>query len=81
MPLLPANTHGFNHDARGVGLLEMAYAVRAGHTPRANAALAFHVTEVMEAMLASSDEARFVDITSTCPRPDPLPETFPERER
>ncbi len=74
------NTHGFNHDARGVGFLEMACAVRAGRTPRASAAFAFHVTEVMEAMLASSAKARFVDIESTCRRPDPLPETFPGSE-
>lgn len=78
--LVARNTHGFNYDARGVGLLEMAYALRAGRAPRANGALAFHITEVMEAMLASSAEVRFVDVASTCRRPDALPGTFPESE-
>ena len=72
------NTHGFNYDARGVGLLEMADAVAKGRTPRASGALAYHVTEAMEAMLASAREARFVDVASTCARPELLPETFPE---
>lgn len=72
------NTHGFNYDARGVGLLEMVDAVAKGRTPRASSVLAYHVTEAMEAMLASAREARFVDVASTCTRPELLPETFPE---
>ena len=72
------NTHGFNHDARGVGLLEMADAVAKGRPPRASGALAYHVTEAMEAMLTSAREARFIDVASTCARPELLPETFPE---
>jgi predicted dehydrogenase len=83
-PVAPAewcvaeNTHGFNYDARGVGLLEMADAVANGRNPRASGALAYHVTEAMEAMLTSAREARFVDVASTCARPEPLPENFPE---
>ncbi|WP_171133644.1 MULTISPECIES: Gfo/Idh/MocA family protein [unclassified Ruegeria] len=72
------NTHGFNYDARGVGLLEMADAVANGRSPRASGALAYHVTEAMEAMLTSAREARFVDVASTCARPELLPETFPK---
>ena len=72
------NIHGFNYDARGLGLLEMADAVAKGRTPRASGALAYHVTEAMEAMLTSAREARFIDVASTCARPELLPETFPE---
>jgi predicted dehydrogenase len=72
------NTHGFNYDARGVGLLEMADAVANGRTPRASGALAYHITEAMQAMLTSAREARFVEVASTCARPQPLPENFPE---
>ena len=72
------NTHGFNYDARGVGLLEMADAVANGRTPRASGALAYHITEAMQAMLTSAREARFVEVASTCARPQPLPEYFPE---
>ena len=75
-PVAPAdwcvaeNIHGFNYDARGLGLLEMADAVAKGRTPRASGALAYHVTEAMEAMLTSARETRFVDVASTCARPE-----------
>jgi predicted dehydrogenase len=72
------NTHGFNYDARGLGLLDLAYAVREGRPPRASGEMAFHVYEAMEAMLASPGLGRFVELQSRCTRPDPLPETFPK---
>ena len=74
------NTHGFNHDARGVGLLDMAYAVRNGRAPRASGEMAFHVYEAMEGITASSKTGKFVDIQSRCALPDILPENFPESE-
>ena len=74
------NTHGFNWDARGLGLLDMAYAIRHGRPPRASARVAHHVCEVMHGMLTSPAQGRFMDITSTCDRPDPLPEDFPASE-
>ena len=46
--------------------------------PPAQAALAYHITEAMQAMLTSAREARFVEVASTCARPQPLPENFPE---
>ncbi|NDR58829.1 Gfo/Idh/MocA family protein [Aliiruegeria sabulilitoris] len=72
------NTHGYNFDARGIGLLDMAQAVTEGRQPRASGEMAFHVYEAMEGMLASAETGRFVDMTSRCDRPEPLPETFPE---
>lgn len=68
------NTHGFNFDARGLGVLDMAQAVWEGREPRASGALAFHVYEVMESILASPKQARFIDIESRCERPAPLEE-------
>ena len=68
------NMHGLNFDARGIGLADLAAAVREGREPRASGALSYHVTEVMDAMLASPKLGRFVEIESTCARPDPLPE-------
>ncbi len=79
--LVAENMHGFNHDARGVGLLDMAYAIDEGRPPRASGELAFHVTEVMEAMLKSASSASFVEIASRCRIPDPLPRSFPESNR
>ena len=72
------NTHDYNWDARGVGLLDLADAVREGRPPRASGEMAFHVFEAMEGMLASPGLGRFVDLTSRCDRPEPLPELVTE---
>ncbi len=74
------NTHGFNYDARGLGVLDLAYAVRNDRAPRASGEMAFHVCEAMAGMLTAPDEGRFVDLESRCARPEPLPENFPEGE-
>ena len=71
------NTHGFNDNARGLGLWELAHAVREGREPRASADMALHVCEAMQGMLDSPGLGRFVDLQSRCTRPDPLPESFP----
>ena len=69
------NTHGLNFDARGVGLADLAVAVREGREPRASGALALHLCEVMEGMLQSPALGGFVEIKSTCVRPPMLVET------
>ena len=70
------NTHGYNYDARGLGLLEMSDAIRHGRPPRASGEMAYHVFEAMEGMLAAPGLGRFVDIESTCSRSDLLPESY-----
>lgn len=67
-------THGYNFDARGVGLLDLVQAIGTNRQPRASGALAYHVSEVMEGMLKSPHIGRFVDIESRPSRPDPLPQ-------
>ncbi|EFO32104.1 oxidoreductase domain-containing protein [Roseibium sp. TrichSKD4] len=74
------NTHGYNYDARGLGLLDLAHAARAKRAPRASGEMAYHVYEVMDAMLKSPEAGRFVDIASRCARPEPLSENFPTSE-
>ncbi|MGB1156148.1 MAG: Gfo/Idh/MocA family protein [Alphaproteobacteria bacterium] len=69
------NTHGLNIEARGVGLAELAQAVREDREPRASGALGQHLCEVMEGMLNSPGLGRFVEIRSTLQRPPLLPET------
>ncbi|WP_421981770.1 Gfo/Idh/MocA family protein [Roseibium sp.] len=72
--------HGYNWDARGIGLLDLAYAVRDGRPPRASGAMAYHVCEIMQGMLRSPEIGAFVNISSRCDVPDPLPQNFPESE-
>lgn len=74
------NTHGFNADTRGLGLVDLAYAVRDRRPPRANGLMAQHVLEAMSGILASPVTGGFVSIESTCRIPEPLPETFPQSE-
>ena len=78
--LVAENTHGFNQDSRGVGLLDLYYAVRDDRTVRASAELAAHVSEVMHGILDAPDQGGFVAIHSTCDVPEILPENFPASE-
>ncbi|QYM78094.1 Gfo/Idh/MocA family oxidoreductase [Horticoccus luteus] len=68
MPL----THSVER-ARGTGVADMAYAIRAGRPHRASGELAHHVVEVMAAFEKSSNANQHVMITSTCERPAMLP--------
>lgn len=72
---------GFDQDARGLGLADMARALRAGGGDlRANATLANHVLELMQACLDSSDAGHHLLMQTTCERPAPLdPATIPIR--
>jgi len=66
-------THGYAENSRGIGVADMAAAMRAGRAQRASGELTFHVLDVMQALLESSREGRYIELTSTCQRPEPLP--------
>ena len=72
-----ALTHGFgDRDYRGLGVAEMAFAVASGKAHRASDALAFHVLEVMEAIVNSglSGEPNAIQSPGERPRPlEPVP--------
>ncbi len=78
--LVADNTHGLNKDSRGIGLVEMAYAIAEGRKPRASGELAYHVLEVMTGILESPGSGRFAEIDSRCEIPNPLPEQFPDKQ-
>jgi predicted dehydrogenase len=65
---------GYEHASRGYGIADMA-ATPPGAEPRASATLAYHVLEVMEALLTSAHTGRAVDVASTCERPAAVPLT------
>jgi len=58
---------------RGLGVLEMARAIRAGVPHRASGERALPVVEVMTAAIESAKSGMFVDIVSTVESVDPLP--------
>lgn len=58
-------------DARGIGLADMALALRRDRPHRAGAEMALHVLEAMEALERSAATGRHVELVTTCGRPDP----------
>lgn len=69
MPL----SHGFIKNSRGIGVADMATALRSGRAHRANGDLAFHVLDLMHAFHDSSREGRHIMVESNCDRPAALP--------
>ncbi len=67
--------YGFTYgdNSRGLGPSEMADAIFENRENRANAELAVHVLDVIDHMLGSSEKGAFVQVTSTCKRPEPMP--------
>lgn len=59
---------------RGLGLADMAAAIREGRPHRASAEMAFHVLDIMSAAHEASEHEVYVQLESTCQRPLPLPE-------
>ena len=70
-------THGYSDQSRGVGVADMAYALRSGRPHRANGDLTFHVLDIMHAIHDASNEGRHIDLESTCQKPAPLPLNLP----
>ena len=65
--------HGYTENSRGLGVADMADAIRTGRTHRANGELAYHVLDLMHTIHDASREGRHIDMTSSCARPEPLP--------
>ncbi|HVL25905.1 MAG TPA: Gfo/Idh/MocA family oxidoreductase [Thermomicrobiales bacterium] len=65
-------THGYTENSRGLGVADLARALREGGTPRASGKLAQHVLDVMQATLDSAARGERVCLTTTAERPEPL---------
>jgi predicted dehydrogenase len=66
--------------SRGIGVADMAYALRYNRPHRANGALAYHVLDVMHAFQDASESGKHVNIASTCAQPAALPMGLPAGE-
>lgn len=71
---------GHDKNSRGIGLVDMAYAIRDRRPPRASGAIAFHSLETMMGILDSAAGRQFVEIKSRFDIPQLLPQDFPESE-
>lgn len=68
------NFSQYSENSRGIGPAEMADAIFEGRKNRASKELALHVLEVLSGILSGGEEGRFVDITTTCEQPQPMPQ-------
>ncbi|WP_166980464.1 Gfo/Idh/MocA family protein [Paramicrobacterium fandaimingii] len=64
---------GFRDGGRGIGIVDLAEALDEDRPHRASGDMAFHVLEIMDAILRAGDEHRVIDITSTVERPEAVP--------
>ncbi|PLS77487.1 MAG: oxidoreductase [Chloroflexi bacterium] len=65
--------HTHVENSRGIGVADMADAIRNGQPHRANGELAFHVLDIMHAIHDASREGRHIELQSTMERPAALP--------
>lgn len=65
-------TRDFADNSRGLGVADMARAIRDGRPHRASGDLMLHVLEIMHAIHRASAEGRHIDLTTSVERPEPL---------
>jgi predicted dehydrogenase len=65
---------------RGIGVVDMARALRSGARHRASGELGMHVLDVMSAISQSAAEGSFQKVASDVVKPDPLPVAWDPRE-
>lgn len=66
---------GRTAQGRGLGVADMAAAIRVGRPHRANGQMAFHVLDTMHAILDSARTGQRITLESTCERPKRLTDT------
>ncbi len=64
---------GYAEAGRGVGVADMARALRNGEPHRANGELAYHVLDVLESFIDSAVQDQPLDVASTVTRPAAVP--------
>jgi len=66
-------SHIYADNTRSIGLADMADAILKGRPHRCSGELAFHVLDVMQSFLESSQNGSHCVLKSSCSRPEPLP--------
>lgn len=72
-PINWISSYGFLHDSRGVGIAEMAWAIRMKRPARTNARLGLHCLDVLNGLKESSETGVYYSVKTTCERPRALP--------
>ena len=59
-------THGYSENSRGLGVADMAYAIRTGRKHRANGELTYHVLEAMHGIHDAANSGQYYYMQSSC---------------
>ncbi len=65
---------------RGIGVADLAMAIRSGREHRANGNIAAHVVDIMQAFEESSNSGRHIELTTRCDQPSALPANLADGE-
>lgn len=72
IPLL----YEYEQNSRGLGVCDMAAALRTGRTPRAGIDLTYHVLDIMEGIHDAASQKKTFDIRSRCEKPLQMKKTL-----
>ncbi|MFW5985763.1 MAG: Gfo/Idh/MocA family protein [Halanaerobiales bacterium] len=67
-------SHGYTENSRGLGVSDMARAIKNGERNRASGELAYHVLETMHGFHIADKQGRHYQLKSDCQQPAPLNE-------
>lgn len=75
-PMVMQQSHAFSDECRGLGVAEMAWAMRLGRKNRANKEMAYHALEVLHGIVRSSQTKSSQVIQSTFAMMPPIPRGY-----
>ncbi|MBQ0104623.1 MAG: Gfo/Idh/MocA family oxidoreductase, partial [Armatimonadetes bacterium] len=67
-------SHNYTDYMRGIGVADMAMAIKENRPHRANGKMACHVLDALLSTYVSSDLRKNLELSTTCDQPAPLPE-------
>lgn len=75
-PYVLPHTHAYDGDDRGLGVADMAWALKKGRTPRANKEMAYHALEMLTGAIISGESGSFYQMKSTFEKQPPIPRGY-----
>jgi len=69
--------HAIVQDTRGIGVADMAVAIKNGRPHRNSGRMVTHVVDIINALHESNDQGKRIDLVTSCERPAPLPVDLP----
>ena len=69
-------SHPFAQNSRGVGVADIAYAIRTGRKPRLSTEMGYHAIEIINGIIESTETNRIVNFDTDFERPEPISTDF-----